>query len=321
MARQWRIEYSGALYHVLSRGNGRQDIFLSDKDRCLFLDLVQEFSERFNIDVYAYVLMGNHYHLLLKTPDANLSKGMQWFGTTYTRQFNLLNSQSGHLFQGRFKSIIVENDAYLLRLSCYIHRNPLRAGIVDRLVDFKWSSYPYYAYRRKAPSWLKTNLILDQVSGKDKNQAYRRKVQQYADESGSIWEDVKHGLVFGSEGFLNDLKERFLLKKMDVELPQHNRLFRDVDPQKVLQSASETLHIDLDSVCKSRRISRNERDERDFLIYLLWESGMFGNRQIGLHLGISYSNVSRRITEIRHRLDKDKGLERKYQMLKAQVKV
>ncbi len=85
MARQWRIEYSGALYHVLSRGNGRQDIFLSDKDRRLFLDLVQEFSERFNIDVYAYVLMGNHYHLLLKTPDANLSKGMQWFGTTYTR--------------------------------------------------------------------------------------------------------------------------------------------------------------------------------------------------------------------------------------------
>ena len=171
------------------------------------------------------------------------------------------------------------------------------------------------------PSWLKTNLILDQLSGKDKNQAYRRKVQQYADESGSIWEDVKHGLVFGSEGFLNDLKERFLLKEMDVELPQHNRLFRDVDPQKVIQSASEALHIDLDSVCKSRRISRKEKDQRDFLIYLLWESGRFGNRQIGLHLGISYSNVSRRITEIRRRLDKDKCLGRKYQTLKAQVKV
>ena len=108
---------------------------------------------------------------------------------------------------------------------------------------------------------------------------------------------------------------------MDVELPQHNRLFRDVDPQKVLQSASEALHIDLDSVCKSRRISRNERDQRDFLIYLLWESGRFGNRQIGLHLGISFSNVSRRITEIRRRFDRDKGLKRKYQMLKAQVKV
>ena len=321
MARQWRIAYPGALYHVLSRGNGRQDIFLSGKDRRLFLDLVQEFSERFNIEVYAYVLMGNHYHLLLKTPDANLSKGMQWFGTTYTRQFNLLNTQSGHLFQGRFKSIIVENDAYLLRLSCYIHRNPLRAGIVDRLAEFKWSSYLYYAYREKAPSWLKTNLILDQVSGKDKNKAYRKKVQQYADESGSIWEDVKHGLVYGSEDFLNDLKTRFLLKQKDVELPQHNRVFRDVDPKKVLQRASEALHIDLDSVCKSRRISPNEREQRDLLIYLLWESGRFVNRQIGSLLGISYSNVSRRISEFRCRLDKDKGLDRKYQAIKAQIKV
>ena len=300
---------------------GRQDIYLSDKDRRRFLDLIQELSERFNIDIFAYVLMGNHYHLLLKTPDANLSKGMQWFGTTYTRQFNLLNSQSGHLFQGRFKSIIIENDAYLLRLSCYIHRNPLRAGIVDRLVDFKWSSYPYYAYKRKAPSWLKTNLILDQISEKDKNQTYRRKVQQYSDESDSIWEDVKHNLVYGSEVFLDDLKERFLLKERDVELPQHNRLFRDVDPQKVLQSACEVLDVDLERIRKSRRISRNEKDQRDLLIYLLWESGRYVNRQIGLHLGLSYSNVSRRITEIRSRLDKDKGLVKKYQTLKAQIKV
>jgi len=321
MARQWRIEYPGALYHILSRGNGRQDIFLTNNDRRLFLTLIQEFSERFNIEVYAYVLMGNHYHLLLKTLDANLSKGMQWFGTTYTRKFNLTNNQSGHLFQGRFKSIIIENDAYLLRLSCYIHRNPLRAGIVDRLAEFKWSSYHYYAYRKKAPFWLKTILILNQLKGKDKNQACRRKVQQYADESGSIWEDVRHGLVYGSEGFLNDLKSRFLLNQKDVELPQHNKLFRDVDPQRILLSASEELHIDLDSVCKSRRVSRDERDQRDLIIYLLWESGRFVNRQIGTLLGISYSNVSRRISETKRRFDKDKGLEKKYLTLKAQIKV
>ena len=321
MARQWRIEYPDALYHVISRGNARQDIFFTDNDRRLFLDLICEFSERFNIEVYAYVLMGNHYHLLLKTPDANLSKGMQWFGTTYTRRFNLTNNQSGHLFQGRFKSIIIENDAYLLRLSCYIHRNPLRAGIVDRLAEFKWSSYHYYSYRKKVPTWLKTELILDQVSGQDKNRAYRRKVQQYADESGSIWEDVHHGLVYGSEDFLNDLKSRFLLKQKDVELTQHNKLFQDVDPKRILQSASEVLHIDLDSVCKSRRISRNERDQRYFLIYLLWESGRFGNRQIGSLLGVNYSNVSRRISEFRRKLDKDRGFKKKYQILKAQIKV
>ena len=115
MARQWRIEFPGALYHVLSRGNGGQDIFHSDDDRHLFLGLLEELSERFDVEIYAYVLMNNHYHLLIKTIAANLSKAMQWFGTSFTRKFNLNNHTSGHLFQGRFKSIIVENDAYFFR--------------------------------------------------------------------------------------------------------------------------------------------------------------------------------------------------------------
>jgi len=321
MTRQWRIEYPGALYHVLSRGNGGQDIFRSDDDRRLFLDLVQELSERFSIDIYAYVLMGSHYHLLLKTPDANLSKAMQWFGTTYTRRYNLLNRQIGHLFQGRFKSIIVENDAYLLRLSCYIHRNPLRAGIVDRLADYQWSSYPYYAYKKKTPAWLITKPILDQVSGEEKHQAYRRKVQQYADEKGSIWEDVRHGLVYGSEDFLNDLKKRFLSDQKDVELPQHNRMFRDIDPQKMLQIASEAMQIDLDGVRKARRISKKENERRDFLVYLLWESGRYTNGKIGELLGISYSNVSKRISDIRRKFEKSSELRERYKKIMDQIKV
>jgi len=112
-----------------------------------------------------------------------------------------------------------------------------------------------------------------------------------------------------------------LLKQKDVELPQHNWLFRDVDPERILQRASEALQIDLDRVCKSRRISPNDCDQRDFLIYLLWESGRFVNQQIGSLLGISYSNVSRRISEMRRRIDKDSGLASKYQALKAQIKV
>ncbi len=321
MARQWRIEYPGALYHVLSRGNGRQDIFLTDDDRVLFIELIQELSERFNIEVYAYVLMGNHYHLLLKTLDANLSKGMQWFGTAYTRKFNLLNKRNGHLFQGRFKSIIVENEAYLLRLSCYIHRNPLKAGIVERLSDYKWSSYHWYAYRKKTPVWLKTSLILGQVSGKNKYQAYRRKVQQYVDEKGSIWKDVRHGLVYGSERFLTDLKDRYLLKQKDVELPQHNRMYRDFDPERILEIASNAMRIDLNDLRKSKRISKNLKDQRDMLIYLLWESGRFANQEIGSLLGIGYSNVSRRITGIRKRLESDRGLCSEYKKVSALIKV
>lgn len=321
MARQWRIEYPGALYHVLSRGNGRQDIFFTDDDRGLFLDLLQEVSDRFCIDVYAFVLMGNHYHLLLKTRDANLSKAMQWLGTAYTRKFNLRNQQSGHLFQGRFKSIIVENDAYLLRLSCYIHRNPLRAGIVERLSDHKWSTYHYYAYGKSAPDWLKTGLILAQVNGKDKNQAYRRKVQQYSDEKGSVWEDVRYGLAYGSEAFLNDLKKRFLSNHKNVELPQHNRMYRDVDPEKFLEIVSAAMQIDIDDFRKSKRIPKAQRDQRDLLIYLLCGSGRISNHEIGSLLGISYSNVSRRIKQIRNKLEKETELMGRYKELSALIKV
>ena len=182
MARQWRIEFPGAIYHVISRGNGGQDIFLTDDDREMFLGLLEELSERFNIEIYAYVLMGNHYHVLLKTSEPNLSKAMQWFGTNYTRKFNLNHHSNGHLFQGRFKSIIVENDAYLTRLSCYVHRNPLRAGIVDRIAEYKWSSYLFYGYKKKSPDWLKTSVILDYLSKSDLHKAYRKKMQEYAEK-------------------------------------------------------------------------------------------------------------------------------------------
>lgn len=252
MARQWRIEFPGAIYHVMSRGNDCRDIYRSNDDRHLFLGLLAELPERYNIQVHAYVLMGNHYHLLLKTNEANLSKALQWFGTIYTRKYNLKNHAGGHLFQGRFKSLIVENDTYLLRLSCYIHRNPLRAGIVERLADYQWSSYRFYAYHKKPPAWLTTQAILEQVSGGDVHKAYRIKTQHYSDEQRSVWEDVKHGLIFGSQDFVADLKSRFLSDQKDKELPQHNSLFRAFDPEALLKNASEVLGFNTESARMGR---------------------------------------------------------------------
>jgi putative transposase len=181
MARAWRIEFEGALYHVVSRGNERRDIFFSDDDRRLFLDTLGEMAQRFEMELFAYVLMNNHYHLLLSTRRANLSRAMQWFGVTYTNRFNAINSRIGHLFQGRFKSMLVQNDAYLMRLSLYIHRNPLRAGIVNRLVDYRWSSYRSYAYGKKAPEWLNTERILCLLQNvRDRHAAYREQTQRYS---------------------------------------------------------------------------------------------------------------------------------------------
>ena len=122
MARPLRIEYDGALYHVLSRGNAGEHIFKSIKDRLSFLDIIGETAERFSLYVFAYVLMDNHYHLLLRTNQTNLSKAMQWLGTTYTRRFNNRHYRSGHLFQGRFKSILVENESYLVQLAGNLDR-------------------------------------------------------------------------------------------------------------------------------------------------------------------------------------------------------
>jgi putative transposase len=167
MARAWRIEYKGALYHVLSRGNERQDIVGTDEDRKLFLGTVGEMAERFALDIFAYVLMDNH-HLLFRTNRANLCRSMQGFGATYTKRFNLRHNRSGHLFQGRFKNMLVQNDAYLLQLSYYIHRNPLRAGMVRRVVDYKWSNHRAYAYGKSDQNWLNTKVILGQfVNVKD----------------------------------------------------------------------------------------------------------------------------------------------------------
>jgi putative transposase len=321
MARQWRIEFPGALYHVLSRGNGRQDIFLSDHDRYLFLRLLEELSERYHIEVYAYVLMSNHYHLLLKTVDANLSKAMQWFGTSFTRRFNLSNRHSGHLFQGRFKSIVVENDVYLLRLSYYIHRNPLRAGIVERLAKYPWSSYLFYAYRKKTPDWLKTKTLLDQLSGDDRYKAYRIKVQHYSDEKGSVWEDVKHGLIYGSQDFVSDLKARFLTDKKDVELPQHNSMFREFDSDLLIEKAIKILKFNLEAARNGKKIGAGEKDKRDMLIYLLWKSGRLSNREIGSYVGLTYSAISRRVKVINDRILAEQSLQNEYQMLKSQIKV
>ena len=321
MARQWRIEYPGAIYHVMSRGNDRQDIFLSDDDRQLFLSLLGEFSGLFDIEIYAYVLMGNHYHLLLKTIDANLSRAMQWFGTSYTRKFNLNNRHNGHLFQGRFKSIIVENDAYLLRLSCYIHRNPLRAGIAGRLSEYPWSSYRFYGYKKKPPDWLTTKTILDQLSGGDRHKAYRMKVQHYSDEKGRIWEDVKHGLIYGGRDFVSELKIRFLGDQIDAELPQYNSLFREFDIDLFLKKASEILEFNLEASRAAKKIGTAEKDKRDLLVYLIRKTGRLSNKEIGVYFGLTYSAVSRRVKIMTERISVEQKLRKQYRILKSQIKV
>lgn len=312
MGRAWRIEYDGALYHVMSRGNERKDIFFDDDDRHMFLEALGDISERFKIDIFAYVLMSNHYHLLMRTTRANLSKAMQWFGVSYTRRFNDKHARSGHLFQGRFKSILVQNDAYLMQLSCYIHRNPLRAGVVNRLASYRWSSYPVYAYGKHAPGWLSTELILSQYNDQDRHKAYRDKVQRYANEEGRLWEDFRHGMILGSKRFVDKIRRTYMPEAAHQEIPQQKSLSREFNLSPILDKAAKILKIDLKRLQQSSRISAQDKDDRDLLIYALWKTGLMTNEKIGALFGVTYSSVSHSVKAVQLNLEKDRCLKDRF---------
>jgi REP element-mobilizing transposase RayT len=321
MSRSWRIEYEGALYHLLSRGNEGKDIFDDDRDCKIFLKTVGEMSQRFAMSIYAYVLMGNHYHLMVQTERANLKKAMHWFGTTYTQRFNIRHSRKGHLFQGRYKSILVQNNAYLLQLSCYIHRNPLRAGLVKRLADYRWSSYLSYAYGRNVPEWLQTELILSQFKSEDPYKAYREKVQRYAGEEERLWEDLRHGLILGSNGFVEIIRKEFLPPEPQPAIAQQVQVAKHHNPSRFLQKAERILKCDVKHFSKAGRVSGAEKEKRDLMIYLIWKTGVLTNDQIGQLFGLSYSAESHAVKSLKTRMLEDQELMARFDDFNSQFKL
>lgn len=321
MARPWRIQYGGAYYHVLSRGNEGRDIFFGDLDRKLFLSTIGETSDRFNMDIFAFVLMRNHYHLLLRTNLPNLSRAMQWLGLTYARRLNNRMGRYGHLFQGRFKAMVVEDDAYMVELSCYIHRNPLRAGIVKRLIDYRWSSYPVYAYGTKGPDWLKTDLILSHFGGRGRHQGYREKVQEYAGEERRLWEDFRHGVLLGKEEFVERIRLSTAGTGAHREIPQQKELLRNVDFMEAAKRALASSGREIGEYATGHRLRGGRKEDRDLAVYALWERGVFRNDDIGRVFGVSYSAVSHIVTEVKERMNKDPQFKRKVQKINSQFKM
>ena len=211
MARPLRIEYPGALYHVTSRGNEQKDVFKSQRDREKFLSYVESAVVRYGAVVHTWCLMNNHYHLLLETPVGNLSQIMRHVNGAYTTYFNVKRKRAGHLFQGRYKAILVEADAYALELSRYMHLNPVRAGMVAKPEDHPWSSYRSYIGDSMTPAWLTTDFILGYV-GRNASMAptlYRRFVEDLLDRT---YESPLHATVastvLGRVGFVRDVVER-----------------------------------------------------------------------------------------------------------------
>jgi REP element-mobilizing transposase RayT len=271
MARPLRLELAGGLYHVTSRGDGREDIYLSDNDRAVWLEVFAQVCQRFHWVCHAWCQMSNHYHLLIETPEANLAKGMRQLNGVYTQRFNRLNDRVGHVFQGRYKAILVERDSYLLELARYVVLNPLRAGMVKRLESWPWSSYLATCGQTPPPEWLQTNWILAQF-GRQRASAIRKYVQ-FVHEGArlpSVWAQLQGQIYLGSETFVEKMQAKIAREPALDEIPRAQR-------RALIQPLADF----------ERRYDRNEAMARAYL------SGKHTLAAIAKHFGVHYTTVSR----------------------------
>ena len=276
MARQIRIEYPGAIYHVTSRGNDRKAIYETKSDRYKFLGLLEQACKRYQWSVYSYCLMDNHYHLLIETREATLSKGMRHLNGVYTQWYNNTRKEKrfGHLFQGRYKAILVERDSYLLELTRYIVLNPIRANMVTDLMDYPWSSYRATTGYYEAGEWLAVDWLLSQFS-KQKKRAVE-KYQQFVEEGigqSSPLEQLQGQLVLGSDQFVTKALSKLPKAKQQnlSEIPKKQR-------RKVYALSTYF-----------------RGDDRDKSIAEAYYSGGYSQREIGEYLGLHYSTISQRL--------------------------
>jgi len=222
MARPLRIEFSGASYHVMSRGNGRQRIVRGDKDRSRRLDWLRRTVETYGWRLHAFCLMDNHDHLYVETPEPNLSAGMQHLNGSYTSYFNRRHRRVGHLFQGRFKAVLIETEGHDWEVSRYIHLNPVRARLAERPEMWPWSSYRGYHRRSREMPWVTYRRVLREF-GSDADRArreYRRFVAKGIESMPACpWADAVHGLIVGGEAFVEKIRDRLAERKPDRALP------------------------------------------------------------------------------------------------------
>lgn len=263
MPRKARVEFGGAVYHLLDRGDRQEAIFRDDRDRETFLRTLGEVCARCGWRTHGLVLMNNHYHLLVETPEANLVAGMRWFQTTYTVRFNRRHRLSGHLFQGRYKAVIVdpEERGYFATLSDYIHLNPVRARMIsleERLYDYRWSSYPWYAARAGRPNWFEPGRVLGELGLDDTRDGRRRyaermrqrAVDELSGKRAMETEELRRGWCLGGASF----RERMLslLEATGEKLQRGKALDGAVRRSHDLEEAERLLEAGLQHVALER---------------------------------------------------------------------
>jgi putative transposase len=319
MARPLRMEYPEAWHHVMNRSRKGEVIFRGKDDYYFFVDLLKEIGEVWKARIAAYCIMTNHYHLLIQTPDANLSRCMRHINGVYTQYNNRKYSTDGQLFRGRYKSILIDSDSYLLELVRYIHRNPLEAGVVEDLNSFDWSSHRCYLSNAKKCEWLYKGFVLKIFS--ENSTAAKKKYKEFVfketpEEINRIFDGKKWPSVIGSDEFIARMQKRFFNKKRHKEIPESKILAPEVSQIKeAVRKAHKKKEGEL---LYSRRGARNEA--RNMAIYLTRYLRGSNLTEIGKEFNVgSYSTVSTIIDRMKDKIARDRRVSTLVEQLKDDI--
>jgi putative transposase len=288
MARPLRLSFDNAVYHITARGNRGEHIFHNDKDRRIFLEKIDETCLKYSFVCFAYCLMDNHYHLFLKTVIPNISKGMHYLNTSYANWFKARHKIVGVLFQGRYKALVVDENSYGVNLSAYIHLNPYRAGIVEDLREYIWSSYPDYVDGEKSSVRVDTSLILGQFDN-DIEMA-RRKYEAYVIENRMMGNPLKEsckGIALGGKAFLQSIKERVEKIGNKREVPETKAL-TGYSAEEIIQKIMAEFSIGRQEIFNKKR----GNFFRQMTLSLLKQFTSMSLKEIGELFQMDYAAVS-----------------------------
>ncbi len=316
MSRPLRIQFPNAWYHVMNRGRRGEEIFLGKGDYLTFINLLTKVVEMFNVKIAAYCLMPNHYHLLVQTPDANLSRGMRHLNGIYTQRFNRIHNHDGQLFRGRYKAILIDQNSYLLELIRYIHRNPLEAGLEKTLGQYPWSSHLAYLSDSKQLNWIYKDFVLSLFSktkGRSITQYKHFVSKQSPEEISKIFESKKLPAMLGDDHFIDWVKEKFFDDKYHPEIPESKSLTPSTD--KIRDAICTFYDVDKGELLVSKRSIANE--PRNMGIYLTRILRGDSLETIGKEFNMkNYSSVSSVIIRTENQLANDPNLRKRLEKLK-----
>lgn len=316
MARQLRVEYAGAFYHITSRGNERKRIFWDDEDRKEFKSILQRTKERYGYFLHAYVLMDNHYHLLMETPHANIKQAMQNINTSYTVYANRKHTRAGHLFQGRYKAFIVDKESYLLELGRYIHLNPVRAGMVEKPEDYPWSSYRDYIYGNRKGAICEADDTLFMFSKRRAiaSGRYREFVNAGSGKESPIKGAV--GSILGGEEFRKRIFKYVKRNADRVEMPDIKKIEKRHTIIEIVKHVAGHYGVAEDSLLRRKKATEKHRK---VAIYLCRTLSGEKNAAIGRTFGITIQGVTNTVRRLEKSVETDKRLGKEIVELKGRM--